>query len=226
MTNKRSPTKSHKPMQLEIVGKKGESESKAHARGSLEPTVQAGVTIYDCYNKGKLGGIELQELVNVLSDQTKAVHAGNLERSEEMLVAQTHILDAIFNLLTQRAVQNISHYPATVEKYLRLALKAQSQCRTTWEAISAIKNPPMMGYVKQANIAHGPQQVNNGAVSVNRDTHPQENENAQNKLLEKKHGERLDTGAASKTGSHDPELATLGEINRPKNDTGKTKSLQ
>jgi len=47
------------------------------------------------------------------------------------------------------------------DKYLRLALKAQGQCRATLETLAAIKNPPVV-FARQANIAHGPQQVNNG----------------------------------------------------------------
>jgi hypothetical protein len=41
--------------------------------------------------------------------------------------------------------------------------KAQNQCRMTLETLSTIKNPPVV-YAKQANIAHGPQQVNNGTA--------------------------------------------------------------
>ena len=48
---------------------------------------------------------------------------------------------------------------------LRLALKAQAQCRATLEALAAIKNPQPVFFVRQANIAHGPQQVNNGATA-------------------------------------------------------------
>jgi hypothetical protein len=47
---------------------------------------------------------------------------------------------------------------------MRLALKAQSQCRATLEALANIKNPPVV-IARQANFAAGPQQVNN---SVNR----------------------------------------------------------
>ena len=46
------------------------------------------------------------------------------------------------------------------ERYLKLAFKAQNQCRMTLETLTTIKNPPVV-YAKQANIAHGPQQVNN-----------------------------------------------------------------
>jgi hypothetical protein len=75
-----------------------------------------------------------------------------------MLTAQAHTLDAIFNSLAQRAALNMGEYIQACETYLKLALRAQSQCRTTWEALATIKNPPVMGYVRQANIAHGPQQ--------------------------------------------------------------------
>ena len=43
-----------------------------------------------------------------------------------------------------------------LDTYLKVALRAQSQCRATWEALGTIQNPPVMGYVRQANIAHGP----------------------------------------------------------------------
>ena len=49
--------------------------------------------------------------------------------------------------------------------YLRLALKAQSQCRATLATLAAVKNPQPVAFVRQANIAHGPQQVNNAAAA-------------------------------------------------------------
>ena len=41
------------------------------------------------------------------------------------------------------------------ETYMRLALKSQSQCRTTVETLAEIKNPRQVAFVKQANIAGG-----------------------------------------------------------------------
>ncbi len=67
-------------------------------------------------------------------------------------------LDSIFNSLVQRAIN--SEYLDHLDRYLKLALRAQSQCRATWETLAAIKNPPIV-YAKQANIAQGHQQVNN-----------------------------------------------------------------
>lgn len=45
-----------------------------------------------------------------------------------------------------------------IDRFTRLALKAQGQCRATVETLAAIKNPPVV-FARQANIAHGPQQV-------------------------------------------------------------------
>jgi len=49
---------------------------------------------------------------------------------------------------------------------LKLALRAQNQCRATIETLSVVKNPPTATFVRQANIAAGHQQVNNGMVSA------------------------------------------------------------
>jgi hypothetical protein len=70
--------------------------------------------------------------------------------------------------------------------------------------------------VRQANIAHGPQQVNNGVEG----SHAREIENQQTKLLEAEHGERLDIGATSAPSAAHPELETVGAINGTTNATG------
>jgi hypothetical protein len=89
---------------------------------------------------------------------------------------------------------------------LRLALKAQSQCRATLETLSAIKNPPVV-IAKQANISNGHQQINNGVPA----TRTEKNENTQNELLaEAQHGsETLDTRTTGATISKDKAMATL-----------------
>ena len=55
---------------------------------------------------------------------------------------------------------NMDEYIEATERYMRLALKAQGQCRATLETLAAIKNPPVV-FARQANFANGPQQVNN-----------------------------------------------------------------
>ena len=81
---------------------------------------------------------------------------------------------------------------------MKLALKAQSQCRTTLDSLASIKNPAVN--LRQTNIAHN-QQVNNGS----------EIEKPPSKLLEQSDGERLDFGKAAAAVGSDQELEAVAE---------------
>ena len=197
---------------LEIKGKDGETEAESLARAVLLPNFQATVTLAD-YN-GKFGELDLGSLVKSLTEQTEAANDGKTDTACEMLVAQAHTLDAIFNNLAQRAIN--AEYMNMLEKYLKLALRAQSQARMTWETLSVIKNPPIMGYVRQANIAHGHQQVNNGVQPEGAVARAGENPNRPNKVLEQKDGERLDARAKGSTGKDNTTVETLGAVHRAK----------
>ena len=72
-----------------------------------------------------------------------------------MLYCQAQALQAIF-VSDSGADQE---WFSNSEAYMRMALKAQSQCRATVETLATIKNPPVV-FARQANIAQGPQQVN------------------------------------------------------------------
>ncbi len=207
MSKKSKSDKERNPDQFHVNINHGEENAKTIAEIALRPTVQAAVTIQEYGNS--FGKLDLTNLVELLVEQTQFSIDGDLRRAEAMLTTQAHTLDAIFNNLAKRAIT--AEYLNKLETYLKLGLRAQSQCRSTWEALSAIKNPPVAGYVRQANIAHGPQQVNNGPL----DEMPRarENENLQSKQLEQNDGERLDTGTTGKAGEADPAMAAVGEIN-------------
>src|SRR5689334_10192850 len=66
------------------------------------------------------------------------------------------------------------------DTYMRMALRAQSQCRATLETLAAIKNPPVV-FAKRTNVTTGPQQINNGVAPSSR---VGENESSPSKLLE------------------------------------------
>jgi hypothetical protein len=130
-----------------------------------------------------------------------------------MLANQLLTLDVLFNNLAQRAGRQDSI--KGMEALMRLALKAQAQSRATAEALSIMKNP--MPYIKQTNIAHGHQQVNNGKQS----TCAENSESKQNKLLEVDNGNVLDFGAQTASSRADQALETVGAVHRAKNARGK-----
>ena len=185
------------------------------ARARLRPDVQAGATLL-CYNKGQ-PELTLDGLVSELSAQCKATSNGDLTRSEALLTSQAHTLDGLFNHLARQAKG--AQCLGQMEAFLRLALKAQSQCRATIETLAEIKNPRAVAFVTQANIAHGPQQVNNAVAALVSDpaapvraSRGRELESEQNELLAVQHGERMDGGTSGTGSTAHSELATVGEI--------------
>jgi hypothetical protein len=189
-----------------------ESDDRAVARALLRPSVNHAATIRKVVGRD-LPQVGLNVLVDELAEQCAAVSRGDMGRPEALLTAQAQTLDAVFNHLTRLAYCNWDNLDA-VERLLRLAFKAQSQSRGTAETLGNLRNPPMV-IARQANIAHGPQQVNNGEPTRTREFHSEPN-----KLLEQTNGERLDTGAASQAIDSDPAVATVGALDRPQNKRG------
>ena len=208
LTNGQDDSKTNYP-KTKIDEAESEVTPEKLSRVAMSPEMQAAVTI-SRYGR-QYGKLDLTTLVQQLSEQTKATSEDNSEPCEAMLTAQSHTLNALFHSLAMRAQG--TEYLQQLDTYLKLALRAQSQCRATWEAISTIKNPPLVGYVKQANTAQGHQQVNNArAPTTTTPFRPWKNQNAQIELLEQNDGERLDTGTAEAAGGVDPPVETVGEV--------------
>lgn len=135
-------------------------------RGLLPHQVLTSTTIQNAASMqawGKFAGeADLGELVTNLGEEVKTVLDGNMRPAEAMLYGQAMTLQTIFTSLARRAQANDGLKQFQVN--MTLALKAQAQCRSTIEALALVKNP--MPYIKQANFASGPQQVNNGNASA------------------------------------------------------------
>ena len=159
--------------------------------------------------------------VNVLADelaaQVKSVNQGDMQRTEGILISQAQALDAIFVNLMRRSVSqtNAAHW----EMYMRMGMKAQSQCRATLQVLAEIKNPRPVAFVKQANINNGgQQQINNGVVA---DTMPsptpvREIEIEQTKLLERvtDGSTQMDAGTTRATSRGNKALEPVETVNR------------
>lgn len=107
-----------------------------------------------------VGGEEVDywKLTLSLDKQIKSVNNGDLKAIEGVLTAQIHILNNMFNDLARKAInQKQINF---MESFMRLAFKAQNQCRVTIETLAQLKNPTPATFVKQANIGYN-QQVNN-----------------------------------------------------------------
>jgi hypothetical protein len=162
----------------------GRTEEEKLANIALSPEFKAAVT-----SKAYAPAIGEQDLAAVLQrlgEVTSRVASGNTKEVESMLAAQALTLDSIFHKLALQAERNIGQYPKAVDTYLRLALKAQSQCRATAETLTIMKSPRQ--YISQTNVA--------GAMQINIDM-----ENA-----------HVDRRAQSKDAASDSRVEALGEI--------------
>lgn len=194
-------------------------KGEALARLVIHPAANAAVAMKEFCSP--FGEQDLGSLVTALNEATGQVVAGNLTPVEAMLFNQAHTLQAVFMNLARRAAANMGEHLGATESYMRLALKAQSQCRATLETLAAIKNPPVV-FARQANINNGgQQQVNNGAQGTGAGSPapaPASNSATEpNKLLEASHGERLDFGAQTAAGRTHQDLEPVEALNRPSN---------
>jgi hypothetical protein len=170
----------------------------------------AGNTIaMHTWSKGIFGEIDVTALHSSMLEAAETIKRHDFGAAEALLISQAASLNALFVNLIQRAFHN--QYVDQFERNLRLALKAQGQCRATIETLALVKNPPV--FARQANIAHGPQQVNNTLNQVS-STRAESPESGQNKLLEA-HGERVDEPAACPSGTSGHALAAVAALDRP-----------
>ena len=72
------------------------------------------------------------------------MNKGDLKEVEAVLISQATALNTIFAELARRAALNMGEYLDAADKYMRLALKAQGQCRSTLETLATVKNPPVV----------------------------------------------------------------------------------
>lgn len=204
------------PKKVAYQQKEGETVHEALARSGIEPSVVALTAIGGYQVTVPKEHLHFSALQTALDQQSAAVQAGDFSRPEAMLTVHAHTLDAVFHNLLIRAQRSMdAGQNAAAETFMRMALKAQSQCRTSIEALAEIKFPKSATFIRQTNIAQQ-QQVNNGATPAAGSTaRPQEkNVTPTNELLEATHGERLDTGTTSKAGGSNPQLETVGAVKR------------
>ena len=81
------------------------------------------------------------DFVDVTADVLDAAAAADISALNRMLAAQAMTLDQTFTMLLTRSMNNMGKYPDAVERYARLAFKAQAQSRATIEALAKIVQP-------------------------------------------------------------------------------------
>ena len=173
------------PKILQVTVTAGRTQAQAVAAAAASPSINAAI-VMDAYQANIAGDVNLMALIESLQESTDKTKAGDLSNLEAMLIGQATALQTMFTSLAKRASHQ--EYLTQYGVYMTLALKAQAQSRATISALVDLKYPKQSAtFVKQANIANGPQQVNNGAFPdkyAQAHAHTGDFETAPNKLLE------------------------------------------
>ena len=167
----------------------GDSLAEKGAFIATDPGMKGAMTTH--LYTSNLAEIDSLALVSRVQQLTEEAVAGDLGQMEAMLAAQAIALDAIFHRLAGQAHQNIGQHASAADIYLRLGLKAQTQCKSSIEALAALKTPKQ--YISQTNVANT-MQVNNSPERI-------------------AHEERMDFRAQAASGRTDSAMAALEAIN-------------
>lgn len=177
-----------------------------NARDSISASIMSAA-VAEPFNKVMFPDVEVYDYSIALDGKIKAAQDGDMSAIEAMLVGQAQALQTIFVSLGRKAANmtQLKQYTA----FMGMALKAQSQSRATIQALTELKYPKQATFVKQANISHGHQQVNNHD-NTDSPARVEKIANQSNELLEVNNGSQtMDIRATQTAGNEDKAMATV-----------------
>jgi hypothetical protein len=181
-----------KEVTLPAESASGHTEEEKRANIALAPEFKAAVTA-QAYAP-LIGETDLAAVLKRLGEMSTSSVGESSKEHEYLLSAQVIALDSIFNRLAIQAHASIGKHPKVVDTYLRLALKAQSQCRATAETLANLKSPRQ--HISQTNVATALQ------VNIEREGH------------------HVDARTKGSHATTDSNVEALGEIHRAKDVRG------
>jgi hypothetical protein len=147
------------PDTLELTQEAGKTEGQLFARAVIDPTVRhASTAAFFASQSFGTGRPSMMASAEVLAKEISKVEAGDIGLASRLLASQAVTLDALFIELARRSGSNMGDYPQAMERYMRLALKAQSNCRATLEAMAKLHQPREQT-VRHVHVNEGGQAV-------------------------------------------------------------------
>ena len=203
------------PKGLMLMPPRGVSQAMAKAMDSVDGTTDNALAAWSWgKNCRPSDDLHITHCAEALRDEIAKIQGGDLSQAEAMLFGQAKVLSSVFQTCLSRAGANLGNHLDATETYMRLALKAQSQCRTTLQTLIEAKQPRSFAFVRQANIANGHQQVNNGDARGQSVIQPNELQGEFNVV---------DPGTPAPRLGVDAPAATVAQIHRAPNARGKVK---
>lgn len=144
MTKGRRANATDQAATLHIKPIEGETSGRTMARTILDPSVRHGLSASVFAGRAfgtSAGKAGVTEFAGYVREAGGKAESGDLSMASRMLAAQAITLDSMFTEFARRAAINMSQYLEAAERYGRLAMKAQSNCRATLEALAKLHQP-------------------------------------------------------------------------------------
>jgi hypothetical protein len=197
--------KEQKDREIKLTQKEGATLEQMATEYMLDPKT-VGSLIVDANKSNISSQVDMECAREIIGKGMDDIKKGDLSKLEEMLYSQAVALNMMFANLSRRA--SIQTNVDIRTKLATLAFKSQNQSRNTIQTLINLKQPSQTSFIKQANIAHGHQQINNGVSS------PENLTKQSNELLEVQDGKWLDRGEKAKAEGVNSKLEAMGEVHR------------
>ncbi|WP_144037272.1 hypothetical protein [Sphingomonas sp. TZW2008] len=145
----------------EVTVPEGSTEAKVLAEMRAMPFMRHGMISNSLASQTiKCDGIASTavDVGDVIAKMAKMIGSGDLQPVTDTLIAQGIMLDVTATEMMRRAWQNVGEYPEAFNRYMNLALKAQTQSRTALEALARMHQPREQ-IVRHVHVNEGGQAI-------------------------------------------------------------------
>ena len=128
---------------LEVERRPDEKIGRTLARITLDPQTRNAMLAMSFGSQvfGDQFKPDIAESSAVLTEEIQRAVNGDLTIASRIYTSQAISLDALFTEMARRSGNNMGQFPDAADRYMRLALKAQSACRATLEALARLHQP-------------------------------------------------------------------------------------
>ncbi len=139
----------------------GEIKAETMAEAMTRPFVRHGLVAHGMVNQmiGDVpGNPTLGDFGKASQNEADRTRAGDLALASELLTAQALSLDTMFTEYARRATMSMGDYPLAMERFAKLAMRAQADCRASLEALAKLHQPRKQT-VRHVHVNEGGQAV-------------------------------------------------------------------
>ena len=151
------PRVSGDPYAVELREVEGEKLNDTVAKAMLGPGIRHG-HIAAVFAGKMLNGtgesVGMMEAAAVIEQRAAEAMKGDLSFASATLASQAMTCDVMFSEFARRAAEQVGKNIDAADRYARLAMKAQSNCRTTLEALAKL-NQPRVQEIRHVHVNAG-----------------------------------------------------------------------